>query len=370
MKALLVWGLLNCTAIPESAAWASTPAAVLEKAELLERVGKFEAAAKKFGALAADADDRVEAARLKFRQAECFFHGGKLHDAYAVYEDLLDNYPLYMPLDETLKRLRDLAERFARGEAVFLGVRNRALAADIYEAILGRAPTGPQAAGDTLRLAQLQADMDNTDDAIFTYRDLLKRFPRAKEAAEARLAMGRLLLETAGRGDGDGSLARQARHQLESFIRHYPTHERRNEADLLLEIASERQAKALYDLGEFYQREAHRRLPASRKYLNDVLREYPKTTQAVLAQLLLDRIGEGEMDSQEETSSPPTEGIVAGGNEKRNVPKKPLPRPEDMTPEQLPNPKMYKPLGESQNPKKWLVPLKDLNQPDTGDGAK
>ena len=76
------------------------------------------------------------------------------------------------------------------------------------------------------------------------------------------------------------------------------------------------------------------------------------------------------MDSQEETSSPPTEGIVAGGNEKRNVPKKPLPRPEDMTPEQLPNPKMYKPLGESQNPKKWLVPLKDLNQPDTGDGAK
>lgn len=365
-----MFALFNCISAVEATARANTPPANLEKAAFLERIGKLKSAAKKFAALAAATDDRAESARLKFRQAECLFKDGEFHDSYEVYEDLLENYPMHAPFGEILERLRDLAERFARGEGVFLGVKNRTLAADIYEAILGRAPTGPQAAGDTLRLAQLQAEMNATDDAVFTYRELLKRFPKAKETAEARLALGRLLLEMSGHGDGDGSLARQARNQLETFIRHNPKHERRDEADLLIDIVSEKQAMGLYDLGEFYQRQAHRRLPASRRYLHDVLREYPKTTCAVLAQLLINNVGEVEMDTRESASSPPAEAAVAGDHGKKNVVRKTLLRPEDMTPERLPDPKIYKPLGESQNPKKWLVPLEDLNQPDTGDDAK
>ncbi|MBT3376793.1 MAG: tetratricopeptide repeat protein [Lentisphaerae bacterium] len=364
-QAVVLWGLVTGLVAVEATARPRTPAAQLERAESLERLGRFKAAAKRFGVLASEVESRGDAAQFTFRQAECLFRAGELHDAYEVYEELLEKHPLHAPFADILQRLRDLAERFARGEGTFLAVRNRALAADIYEGILERAPTGQRAAGDTLRLAELQTAMGTPDDAVFTYRQLLKAFPRAKEVADARLALGRLLLEVSGRGDGDGTLARQARSQLEAFIRHNPKHERRGEADLLLAIISERQARSLYELGEFYQRDAHRRAPASRKYLHDVLHEYPDTTYAVLARLLLEQVDQ----SEEEAPAP----LVA--RPKASGPKAPrsrtvLPRPEDMTPERRSAPKTYKPLGESQNPKKWLVPLSDLNQPVTGDDAK
>ena len=232
-------------------------------------------------------DPDAPRARALLTAADALFAAHKYGDARDAYAKLLESYPASIPLEQVLITLRELARRYASGEASALHFRRYEMAIDIYQLILRVAPAGQQAPEDLLELARLQVAKGEPELALATYRDCVKRFPLLPQAGSAQLAAARLLIDTARRGDGDGTLIRLARREAEQFLSNFPDDSRRTEAEALLKVVDERQGERLFDLGKFYLRTYSYRPEATRRYLNDVIRAYPNTRAAASARKLL-----------------------------------------------------------------------------------
>jgi len=336
--------------------------ALVQEAETARAGRHFKRAARRYNRLAAAALAPDLRAEYATESADCLFLAGKLYQAYSGYKDVITDLTLHAAYEHVLERLRTLAERFNRGEGTFMGIRNRALAIEIYDLIMKKAPAGQRAPADAYRLAQIQMDAGLQEDAILTYRDLVKRFPTAPEAADGRLELGRVLLELAQRGDGDGSLIRQARRELEAFLAEFPDHPRRAEAELLHSLVLERQAQALLDLGEFYLSPAHRRVPAARRYLHDAARAYADTHAAVIAKLILAQVDALPAEVAPTTAAPQTAPVP--GAEPGGV----LVPAAEMTPDKVraSGSERQRPVGALDDVQKWLLPLDDFGT-DTGE---
>lgn len=342
------------------------------EAEQLESQGKYRSAVKYYRRSSLHAVDSRTRAALLLRQAECQVQGGRPYDAFDSYRKLLQTYPLFVPYDQVIPRLRQLAAQFERGQGAFLRISNRGKAADVYELILQETPVGSGLMQDSLSLGGLLVRLDRPDEAIEVYRDALRRFPGDALAPDVRLALGRLLVSKSSTGDGEGRVAREAERELRGFLATEPEASARAEAEFLLSLMGERQSDSLYDLARFYMRPAHRRIPAARRYLTQVSEQYPTTTAAARSELLLARLGPVEED--EPVPPPPTavspEAVAAAA-----PPAPPLPKPpkrrllEGLLPDGKAaegQPRQFQSLQERENVGKWLLPIGDLNEMPSG----
>jgi len=346
---------------------AAKKASLLRKAQSLESRGKWRAAAKRYRKAEKYAAEDRERADFVFRRGECFFRAEQPYPAYEAYKQALASYPMFVPFEQVIDRLRGLAEQFAEGRGAPLGLSNRGIAIEVYELILKKAPAGKKAPADALRLGQLQAETKQSELAVLTYRDLIKRHPLSEQAATARVEIAELLLELSQEGDGDGRLVRQARRELETVLAKAPKDERREEAEALLSKADERQADALCGLGEFYLRDSHQRLSAARRYLHDVVREYPSTKSATMAKALLQQVAilqEAEPAKPAPAATPapvpePSPGVAPPKPAEKTVVRPPA---KEMTPDKLRKRSPDKPLRAQEGAGKWLLPLEDFQK--------
>ncbi len=347
----------------------------LRRAQEREARGSYRAAAAEYRKAAQHAAAADEPGLL-LKRADCLRLDGKHYAACEAYEDLITAHPLHPQFGAVTDHLRGLVEDFAGGRASRFGIRNRSKGVEILEFILSKSPAGRKASGDLLRLGQLQTDLGEDAEAAETYRALLKRHPRAKEAGLARLELGRLLLRLGKRGDGDGSLTRQGQRELTIFLRNNPQHAEADMVVMLLAVADERLAERLFQLGQFYLRETHLRVPAARRYLHDVIRDYGETAAAGKAEVLLAQADAAAQDTDTEqgaateTEAPKKAGPEAAAPEpkapvavspatvrtasdvRKLAPEKPL-VPHDAD-------GLLHPPDET---KKYLLPLRDLRAP-------
>jgi tetratricopeptide (TPR) repeat protein len=153
--------------------------------------------------------------------------------------------------------------------------------------VVKTAPAAADGPSDALRLGRLHVRTGQYDEAIGVYRALIRRFPGSPEDPQARLELVQVLLTRAKSGDGDGQFARQARTEAETLQARHAGFEQNAEVSRLLGVAREQMAETLYQLGEFYTVPTHRRVDAARRYLYDVVRQYPDTVAAAKAKVLL-----------------------------------------------------------------------------------
>ncbi len=269
------------------------------------------------------------------REAECQLANQSYYKAQKSYKKLLENYAPFIPLEETLGAMRKIAEIQQSGEASPFGFHLTDLAVEAYEAILTAAPAGKGAPADMTRLAKLQAAGNKTAEAVDTYREISRRFPRTAEASAARIEVARLLLDQGARGDGDGRYTRGARNEMLRFIEEFPGDTHTAEAQALLAKANGALADRLVELGKFYLRRYSYRPATARRYFYDAIRLYPNTEGARTAQALL-----AKLEADEAAAKTP------------GTPVKPPKAPE-------PPPEILKPLNieEREKVEKWLLPL-------------
>ncbi|MBN2449747.1 MAG: tetratricopeptide repeat protein [Lentisphaeria bacterium] len=346
----------------------------MREGERLESTGRYKAAAKAYRRSGLYTTDNRTRAALLSREAECRFQAGQPYEAFAAYSLLLESYPLHASYTAVVPRLRQLAGQFERGDGTFLGISNRTKAIEVYELILQETSSG--AAGlmqDSLTLGALLTQAGRPEEAVEIYRDALRRFPRDPSAPEARLALGRLLVEESRHGDGDGVVARQAARELNGFLESSPDSPRRSDAEFLLGLLDERRAETLCELGRFYMRPVHERRPAARRYLQAVLDHYGETAAASRAEVLLADLG---------PVTPEEEAVAAVEVPGPPLPPAPTPAPTPKPPARatdrllegaLPDGKAeegparsFAPLSERENVSKWLLPLGDVNELKTG----
>ncbi len=337
-------------------------AALQTRAGELEAAGNFKAAAKLHARSKVYAPDDRARAKALLSEADGYYAAGIYRNSKDAYLNLLRSYPLYTPQSHVLQRLREMAELYVDGSIGTFSLKDVPMAIEIYETIIQEAPTAKGTINDHLRLAELQTASGRQAEALVTYEELFRRHAGRSELGTARLAFAQALTDRAKTGgDGDGQLARQARRQLAAFVQEQPTHPRRAEAEGIIAVLDEQQASSLYSLAVFYTNPVHRRLPATRRYLQDILRNYPNTAAAGQAKQLLadlfqdDGSGTGlsaaEAEARADLVSSPM--LTAKVVEMLNT----IPDP----PEPAGTPKQFPPLTEGDDPNKFLLPLGDVN---------
>ena len=366
----LVLGLGRAMAAPpELNPNAARFTALQDKARELEAKGDYKDAAKAHHRSQVYAPDDRTRAKALLGEADGYYTAEVNGYAKDAYLNLLRSYPLYAPQDHVLQRLRILAEKYADGTIGTFKMKDAPMAIEIYETIIQETPTAAGTIQDHLRLAELQIASGREIEAVVTYEELFRRHAGRPQLGDARLAFARLLVEQAeAGGDGDGRLARQARRQLAAFVEEQPASAKRAEANQLIAQLDEEQAQTLYGLAVFYTKEAHRRLPAARRYLYDVLRRYPDTAAADQAKLSLaqvfadDGTGTGgltaaEAEARADLASSP--GLAAKVVDMLNT----IPDP----PKEQGKAKEFAPLAGGDDTGKFLLPVGDVNTLDKGE---
>lgn len=258
---------------------------LLQDATESEKEGAYKRAAKLFRKLG----DKTQSPQLKaayqLRQADCFFAARKIRKALNLYKDLIERYPLYIPYEHVVAQLRSLAESFVDGDGTFLGLRDKTTAIETYELIIQGAPSIHVSLADRERLAELLVQEHRPEEAIAVYQAILKQ---DAGLARIRADVAQLLFGMCKRGDADGSKMKMAIRQAEMALQQEPSLSCNRELFDLITQAKQTQAQRDLDKALFYLKPAHKNVVSVRRYLNDLIREYPDTPAAQEARRILE----------------------------------------------------------------------------------
>lgn len=254
------------------------------EAEQLEIDGKYIKAAKRYMKLSRQTKDQKTQAGWMLRAADCLYTANKSHRALEIYKKLLATVPFFVPYEHVVGKLRDIAERFIDGHGTFLGLRDPQTAIGIYELIIREVPSIHVSLQDRMRLAELQRKQGRAEEAANTYQTILKLNPNLDDV---RLDLAMLLAKLSKSGDGDGAKLRAALRHATAVKENQPNHPRIEEIEQLLLEAKEQEAQQMLDLSKFYLRPSHLRASAARRYLIDLIKDFPETKAAKEAEKLL-----------------------------------------------------------------------------------
>lgn len=287
----LCWGLLvvgqesSLTPLEDYDTFQQEQELVLQAQEYAD-AKKYVRAAEQYRRAAKLASSSEKRASYLVREAENLLLGKKSHRAKKVYFDLVNNYRFFIPLHTVLEQMRELADYFEHGTGTFLRFDDPGVAIEIYREIVKCQPGGEQSLNDRLVLGRkLEAD-GQCEEAVKVYQETVKLLPRNPDV---RLALAQCLSKLATKSDGDGELSRAAIREARSFLEFAsPDDPRRELATEIMTRAKDDEAKRMLSRAEFYLVKYHYRPDVARRYLLDVIREYPDSTSTPVAKALLE----------------------------------------------------------------------------------
>lgn len=262
---------------------------LLQEATVAEKEGRYKRAAKLFRKLGKQTQSPPLQAAYKLRQADSLFAARKIRKALPLYQELMQRYPLHIPYEHVVQQLRGLAESFVNGDGTFLGLRDKTAAIETYELIIQGAPSIHVSLADRQRLAELLVQEHRPEEAIAVYQAILKQ-DATLFGVRAEVAL--LLFDMSKRGDGDGSKLRQAVRQAEMSLQQDPSQARAGDLRQLIDRAKRIQAQRSLDKALFYLKPTHKNVVSARRYLLELIDDYPDTPAAEEARRLLENRAE------------------------------------------------------------------------------
>ena len=218
---------------------------------------------------------------------------GEDEEAFDIYQSSIEKYPVYIKYNDVVKKQLAIANRehdLVKGrDSIFL---DRSKAISYYKRVITNAPFATDAPLLLLRVAILQKDDDQPEEAIQSYRTLVKRYRTSTEAGYARVNLAQHYLNLLDKIEGDQRLIDESKSQLILFTQQFTNHPMLSEANRRLKQIYNIEAERLYLLAVFYNRKEtpHYRPAASKKYLYKLLIEYGDSDFVRPAQELLKTI--------------------------------------------------------------------------------
>ncbi len=250
----------------------------LDYAADLERVGAYKKAGRVYALVAKRSKDAAMSAYATLCQADTAYLNRRHFDALDTYRTALAKYPQHADFPHALRMLRLIAEDFAHGRTrgLFKGFHKKH-ARETYRFLIGQAPFAAQAGQDMMRLAQLERQANEINEAIDTYQLIIRRFPAQEIAVQARLALAETLLDQAHSSRDTFRLAEAAEAQVERLLRDQPDHP---QALAMQTDIEQLFANHFFYLGTFYSRPVHARPEAAKRYFEMAFKAYPQSTVA------------------------------------------------------------------------------------------
>ncbi|MGN0878551.1 MAG: hypothetical protein ACI4WT_03730, partial [Oligosphaeraceae bacterium] len=245
--------------------------------------GDYKDAAKNYLKTAELSQEPAKTAFL-VKAADAYILADKASAALRLYQELLQNHALQLPYEHAVRQLRVLAENFVVGKGTFLGLCDVPTAIKVYELIIREAPAPHLSAPDRFRLAELLQDEHRDAEAVAVYQAIIKHASRNWDA-RAKLAL--LLGKLARSSDGDGTKTRAALREANLVLAYKPDHPLANDLKQLVADSTELNAQRLLEQAQFYLIPTQRRPGAARRYLHDVITNFPNSQAAATARQLL-----------------------------------------------------------------------------------
>jgi len=322
----------------------------LRRAKKYENKQNYKKAANNYKRLSELYETKTAQAAAIGHAATCYYKAEKYQESFAEYLNLINNYSMKINFDDAINRIRNIAEKVARGEGEFLSIKNRALAIEIYRYILKNAGASNNAPQDTFRLINLLEEEKEPDVAIALCQDYLKNFPNANKKGLVRLKLCQLLLKKSEKSHGDIQISYRINLHLNEFFANNPNHPNLELAKNLRMVNNEHCAEKILALGKFYLAKSHRRIPAAKRYFNEVITDYPKTSSAITARIQLQKLPQFTQDVVASKTMPKNSDTPSVSAT--------IPSPTSTI---IPPAKTQKQTQINDNPQKWLRPLDHLN---------
>ncbi len=316
-----------------------------------EKAGDYKGAAEDYLEAEHWADDTVLKVNALQKAAVNFKKAKLLYMEFSCYESLLNAFPSSVDFPATVQKEYEIATKFYQGSrdsalTWMPWIKDKDRAMETFEAVLKHAPFAKFSPEMRLRLGKIYIEENKIDEAIKTFRDIIKMHPRSQEAKFAQFELASILIQKARRGDGDGTYVRQAQDALKKIIEKYPDDPEVGWAKETLGEADDIAAKRLYGLATFYHRRD--KDDAAQRYLGEIVTTYPENKVSDDAEEMLANLNQ---------EYKPTE-IERKGN--YVVPYKP---------EKMPDEKEKIMIVPENSNGKWMLPIEDLGLGKKQEGA-
>ncbi|OGV46217.1 MAG: hypothetical protein A2017_12460 [Lentisphaerae bacterium GWF2_44_16] len=238
----------------------------------------YKSAAKDFLAAELFADDVSLKAKAVKEAAKAYRKAGLKNKEFDCLEKLLEGYPSHINYPQAVDREFEIGNQVYEGDfdplfdwLPWFKDTNRII--EIYEKALKHGPFSKYSPEAKLRLGRIYLDANKIEEALKTFREIIKMYPNTIQQKYAYLELANTLMQLSRYGDGDGKHGKEAREVLKAFLEKYPKDPETGWVKQSLLESNDISAKRLYGIARFYHK-IDRNEPASR-YLNDILKEYP-----------------------------------------------------------------------------------------------
>lgn len=235
--------------------------------------------------------------------ADCLSGVGYHYKAFQEYQQLIQKHPNTEQFDTVLQRQFEIGNLFLGGERQKAwGIRwfpSTDRAGEIFEQVVKNGPYSKIAPEAQYRLGLTYEKRKEYISAVRAYEKLLERYPKHPLAEAAQYQIGYAYKQEAQRAEYDQNAANQAIAAFTDFLVRYPQSERAPQAEKSLTSLKQEQAKGLFRIGEFYEK--NRQYKSALIYYNDVIEKNPKSDWAAAAK---DKVAKLTPQVEEKTGNP------------------------------------------------------------------
>jgi outer membrane protein assembly factor BamD len=228
---------------------------------------------------------------------------GYHYQAFKEYQQLIEKHPNTPHFDTVLQR------QFEIGNLFLAGARQKAWglrwfpstdrAIEVFEKVVKNGPYSPVAAEAQFRIGVAYEKQNDYLAAVHAYEKILERYAKYPIAEDAQFQIGYAYKEESQRAEYDQNMANQAIAAFSDFLLKFPGSEKVALAEEYQTALKEEQAKGLYRIGQFYER--NRKYQSALIYYNDVIEKNPVSDWAIQAK---DKVAKLAPLTEEKTATP------------------------------------------------------------------
>ena len=290
-----VWAFWIWT--PETKTWTNPKNAPKEspQEQLKFAKGYFEAkdyttALREFKKLVKYFSDAVEAPEAQFYTGRCLEELGQYYDAFGAYQKIIDKYPFSMRTDDVLERQYIVAQKLLDYRKSFIGIdfTGENAAIEVFRKIVENSPYGRFAAASQYKVGLTLKAKGEYAQAVEEFQSVVDNYPSSEWAEPAKFQIALCASQSSLASSYDQTMTQEAKDQFSEFVRTHPDAELTQQAQGQISDLEDREAQALYDVAQFYQKQ--KTLDSARIYYKNLISTYPDSAWAEKARQQLEEL--------------------------------------------------------------------------------
>lgn len=257
------------------------PKEQFEFAKLFYDQKKYEDAKREFKRLIKSYPKSLEASESQYYLGLIEEATDNLYEAFQAYQKVIDKYPFSERIQEIIEREYNIAEKFItgykpKGLKFSLPIEDPAI--EILTKVIENSTYGALASKAQYKLGLVLKGLLRYYEAEDAFNKVISNYPNSEwvEAAKFQIASCRAAISKGP--EYDQGAASEAKQKFEEFVRENPDAVLSKEAEKNIDQLKEKEAKANYDIGLFYEKQ--KAYKAAKVYYNSVIENNPKSIWA------------------------------------------------------------------------------------------